>query len=96
MTFRRYIGFGILIFFLGGFGAYWLNSLVVLKLLGFLSTTYGIIKWFKATTLSEEFQKEEGEDLLTYFWNKILLQLWTFILYSWMLLTMLFWILKFI
>ncbi|MEP2671558.1 MAG: hypothetical protein ABJH04_21315 [Cyclobacteriaceae bacterium] len=90
MTFGRLIGYGILVFWIGEFGAIWIEFLSPIKLIGFAMTSYGIYVWFKTKRFADEF-RYENEDVLTYFWNKIVLKLWTFILYTWMCFSILFW-----
>ncbi len=91
MTFGKFIGYGILVFLIGEFGAIWIDILAPLKAIGLLLTSFGIYLWFKTRDMAEEFGYE-NDGVLTYFWNKIVLKFWTFIFLLWMLFSTLFWI----
>lgn len=85
-TINKLIGFGILIFSLGFFlGLYWIRFLQLLMPLGSLMTFVGVFFFFKEINLSVEFTKHPKEDILTFFWNVIVLKLWTFIFVIWMI-----------
>lgn len=80
--------YGILIFCVGFFlGIMWIRYLQLLIPVGSLMTLTGTIFYVKQTNLVEEFKKDEDEDILTYFWNTIVLKLWTIIFLLWMLFT---------
>lgn len=83
---NRFIGYGILVFSIGFFvGLNWLKYLQLLMPIGSLMTFLGVFCFFKDTNLSEQFRKAPHEDVLTYFWNVIVLKLWTFIFVLWMI-----------
>lgn len=83
---NRLIGYGVLTFAVGYIVGYaWVKPLQYLILVGTLMTYSGIISFFKETDLNQEFKAEKGEDAMTYFWNRIVLKVWTFIFMVWML-----------
>lgn len=53
--------------------------------IGSLMTFAGVFFFFKDTNLNEQFREPDHEDVLTYFWNVIVLKLWTFIFVLWMI-----------
>jgi hypothetical protein len=83
---NKLTGYGILLFSIGFFfGVHWIKYLQLLMPLGFLMTFAGVFFFFKDTDLREQFSKDSNEDVLTYFWNVLVLKLWTFIFVLWML-----------
>jgi hypothetical protein len=83
---NRLIGYGILVFVVGFFaGQFWTFYLQWLIPIGTIMTFTGVFFFFKTTNLTEEFTKDKNEDVLTYFWNVIVLKLWTFIFMLWMI-----------
>jgi hypothetical protein len=85
-TINRLIGYGILVFSIGFFlGVHWIKYLQLLMPLGSLMTFLGVIYFFKETNLEDQFKKHPREDMLTYFWNVIVLKLWTSIFVLWMI-----------
>jgi hypothetical protein len=82
----RLIGYGILIFSIGFFaGLLWLNYFQLLIPIGSLMTFVGVFYFFRVADWNEEFRKDPKEDVLTFFWNAIVLKLWTFIFVVWMI-----------
>lgn len=70
-----YIGF--LIFLIGFISEFFdLGMFRFLELIGTWISTYAIIKWLGNSKLKDKFHRENGEDVLTYFWNKIVIRLW--------------------
>lgn len=85
-TINKLIGFGILLFVIGVFvGRIWIHDLQWLIPIGTLMTITGVFFFFKTTNLNDEFTKDKNEDILTYFWNVIVLKFWTFIFMLWMI-----------
>jgi mannose/fructose/N-acetylgalactosamine-specific phosphotransferase system component IIC len=83
---NRLIGYGILVFIFGFFaGQFLFTYLQFLIPIGTLVTFTGVFFYFKTTNLINEFTKYRNEDILTYFWNVIVLKLWTFIFVLWMI-----------
>jgi len=82
---NRLIGYGILVFLVGFLGLHLIEYVQLLMPVGSLLTFIGVFFFFKDTKLSDQFRKEPGEDALTYFWNVIVLKLWTFIIVVWMI-----------
>jgi hypothetical protein len=77
-TINRLIGYGILIFVLGNcMWALCLGRFAWFMHLGSILTFIGVFYFFKDTDLQEQFRKDPKEDVLTYFWNVIVLKLWT-------------------
>jgi hypothetical protein len=82
---NRLIGYGILVFSVGFFiGLHWIRYFQLLMPMGFLMTFIGVFYFFRSVNLTKQFEKDEREDVLTYFWNVIVLKLWTFIFLIWM------------
>ncbi len=80
------IGFGILIFLIGfAVGLSWISYLQWLMPAGSIMTFTGVFFFFKTTNLQEEFARGRNEDFLTYFWNVLVLKIWTFIFMLWMI-----------
>jgi len=85
-TINRLVGFGILIFIVGTFaGVFRISYLSWLVHLGSVLTFTGIFFFFKDTNLSQQFRKDPKDDSLTYFWNVIVLKLWTAMFAMWMI-----------
>lgn len=63
---------------------------------GALISSYAIIKWLRNPGFREKFKRAEGEDGLTYFWNKLVIKLWVGILFLFMFFNSLFYFLKLI
>ncbi|UII27511.1 hypothetical protein LVD15_03505 [Fulvivirga maritima] len=85
-TINRLIGYGILIFTVGYIlGLTVSKYLQLLVVVGSLSTFVGIFYFFKPVKLRDEFRKDPNDDILTYFWNAIVLKFWTFIFFVWMI-----------
>jgi hypothetical protein len=83
---NRLIGFGILTFVFGyALGFYLTRYFQLLIPIGTSLTFIGVYYFFKHTNLIEEFSKKPHEDMLTYFWNAIVLKLWTSIFILWMI-----------
>ena len=83
---NKMIGYGILVFVVGFFAGQFLTTyLQWLIPIGTLMTFTGVFFYFKTTSLTEEFTKNRNDDVLTYFWNVIVLKLWTFIFMLWMI-----------
>jgi hypothetical protein len=93
-TINRLIGYGILVFSIGfSLGLTWLKYMQLLMPFGSLMTLVGVFYFFRDTNLNEQFRKAKSEDVMTYFWNVIVLKLWTFVFVLWMIsmdLTMIF------
>jgi hypothetical protein len=85
-TINKLIGYGILVFSIGFFlGLNWLKYLQLLMPIGSLMTFVGVFYFFKDTNLNDQFKKADNEDVLTYFWNVIVLKFWTFVFVLWMI-----------
>lgn len=85
-TINRLIGYGILVFVTGFFfGLFWIKYLQLLMPVGSLMTFIGVFFFFKDTKLSDQFTKNPKDDVLTYFWDVIVLKFWTFIFVLWMI-----------
>jgi len=83
---NRLIGFGIVVFLMGVFlGFNWIKHLQLLIPVGSLMTFCGVFFFFKYTNLTEQFHKDPDEDALTYFWDVVILKLWTFGFILWMI-----------
>jgi hypothetical protein len=83
---NRLIGIGILIFVLGFFAGQFINAFLLWLIpIGSIMTFIGVFLYFKTTNLRDEFSFKQNDDLLTYFWNVIILKLWTFIFMLWMI-----------
>jgi hypothetical protein len=83
---NRLIGYGILIFLIGFIiGFFWVKYFQLLIPIGSLMTFIGVFYFFKETDLKIEFTKNKNDDILTYFWNVIVLKLWTLIFIIWMI-----------
>jgi hypothetical protein len=52
---------------------------------GSLMTFAGVFFFFKDTNLTEQLRKDPNEAVMTYFWNVLVLKLWTFIFVLWMI-----------
>ena len=79
-----YVGFSI--FLLGHFSELVsLEFLEFLQIVGSLIALGSIVLWFMTPNFSEKFKREKGEDALTYFWNKIVIRLWSgmFLMFMW-------------
>jgi hypothetical protein len=80
-TINKLIGFGVLVFAMGYIaGIAWNRYFQLLIPVGFLMTQSGTILYLKYTNLKEEFKINPKESPLTYFWNVIVLKMWTIIL----------------
>jgi hypothetical protein len=53
--------------------------------IGSALTFTGVFYFFKDTNLAEQFRKDDNEDILTFFWNVVVLKLWTGIFIVWMI-----------
>jgi hypothetical protein len=83
---NRLIGYGILVFVVGFFaGQFWTPYLLWLIPIGTIMTFTGVFFFFKTTNLTDEFTKRKNDDVLTYFWNVLVLKLWTFMFMVWMI-----------
>lgn len=83
---NRLIGYGILVFVVGFFAGQLLTAyLQWLIPMGTAMTFIGVFFFFKTTNLTVEFSKNPGDDILTYFWNVIVLKLWVLIFILWMI-----------
>ncbi len=77
-TINRLIGYGILVFLIGFFlGVNWIKSVQLLIPIGSLMTFFGVFYFLKQTNLREEFRMNPKDDVLTYFWDVLVLKLWT-------------------
>jgi hypothetical protein len=86
-TINRIIGYGILVFLIGFFiGVHWIKYVQLLIPVGSLMAFFGVFYFFKQTDLEEEFTMDPKDDLLTYFFDVIVLKFWTFIILIWMIL----------
>lgn len=84
-TTNRLIGYGILVFSIGFFiGVHWIKYVQLLMPLGSISTFIGVFYFLKNTNLTTEFTMNPKDDILTYFWNVIVLKLWTLTFVFWM------------
>jgi hypothetical protein len=85
---NKLIGFGILIFLIGFIlGSFWIEYFQWLIPVGTIMTFLGLFYFIKITDLVAEFTKDKHEDILTYFWNVLVLKIWTFIFILWMIIT---------
>jgi hypothetical protein len=85
-TINSFIGYGILIFVTGFVtGMLWLRYLQLLMPLGSVITFTGVFLFFTKTNLTEQFRKDPRDHVLTYFWNVLVLKLWTFNFVVWMI-----------
>lgn len=81
-----YIGF--LLFVAGNILIFFhLKSLEFVKVIGTAISIYGVIQWLRTKGLADKFKKEKNEDGLTYFWNKLVIRLWSGIFFAMMLLS---------
>ena len=84
-TINRLIGYGILLFLIGFFlGVNWIKSVQLLIPIGSLMTFFGVFYFLKQTNLQEEFRMNPKDDVLTYFWDVLVLKLWTCMFLIWM------------
>jgi hypothetical protein len=80
------IGYGILVFVVGFFAGQLLTAyLQWLIPMGTAMTFIGVFFFFKTTNLTVEFSKKKDDDILTYFWNVIVLKIWTLVFMLWMI-----------
>lgn len=85
-TVNRLIGYGILIFLIGFFvGVNWVKYGQLLIPLGSLMTFVGVFFFLRQTDMREEFRMDRRDDVLTYFWNVLVLKLWTLMFLIWMM-----------
>lgn len=85
-TINRLIGYGILVFLIGFFlGVNWIKSVQLLIPIGSLMTFFGAFYFLKQTNLQEEFRMNPKDDVLTYFWDVLVLKLWTCMFLIWMI-----------
>ena len=85
-TINRLIGYGILVFLIGFFlGVNWIKSLQLLIPIGSLMTVFGVFYFLKQTNLQGEFREDPKDDVLTYFWDVLVLKLWTCMFLIWMI-----------
>ncbi len=78
-----YIGF--LLFLVGYILVFFeLGLFEILKPIGTLISTYAIVQWLRTSGLGDKFKKEKEDDGLTYFWNKVVIRLWSGMLFSFM------------
>jgi len=54
--------------------------------LGTFIVFLGIYYFFKTVDLAKEFEFKDDDDFLAYFWNVLVLKIWTFIIFIWMIL----------
>ncbi|AYB33430.1 hypothetical protein D4L85_23825 [Chryseolinea soli] len=81
-----YIGF--LLFLVGDILIFFhLESFGFVKVIGTAVSLYAVIQWLRTKGLADKFKKEKNEDALTYFWNKLVLRLWSGIFFAVMLLS---------
>ena len=90
-----YIGF--LLFLVGYVSAFFdFGLLEFLNPIGTLISIYALIQWFRSSGLGNKFTREKGEDGLTYFWNKIVIRLWSGMFFAFMFLSTLTYLLQII
>jgi len=78
-----YIGF--LLFLIGYISVFFgLGLFESLKPIGTAISIYAIIQWFRASGLGDKFKREKDEDGLTYFWKKVVIRLWSGMLFTFM------------
>lgn len=83
---NRLIGYGILIFLIGFLvGVNLIKHVQLLIPFGSLMTFFGVFYFLRQTNLQEEFRMDPKDDALTYFWNVIVLKLWTCMFLIWMI-----------
>ncbi|AKQ47188.1 hypothetical protein TH63_18565 [Rufibacter radiotolerans] len=90
-----YLGF---IVFLIGYSSvfFGLGILEFLQIIGTAISILAIKRWLRAPEFKAKFRKENNEDGLTYFWNKIVMRLWSAMFFSFMLFSTLSYFLRFI
>jgi hypothetical protein len=66
-------------------GIFWIRYLQVLMPLGSISTFVGVFYYLRNTNMRTAFDKDPKDDILTYFWNVIVLKFWTFTFVIWMI-----------
>jgi len=59
-----------------------LNFLEFLKVIGTLVSSFALVQWLRAANMARKFKKEENEDELTFFWNKIAIRIWSGIIFT--------------
>lgn len=71
-----YIGFAI---YLAGYLSQFsqLKFLRILILVGTLVSMVAISVWYRTPNFKDKFTREKGENALTYFWNKMVIRLWS-------------------
>lgn len=88
-----YIGF--LLFLVGYISVFFDFGLFeFLKPIGTLISIYAIIQSLRVSGLGDKFKREKDEDELTYFWNKVVIQLWSGMLFIFMFLSSLTYLLQ--
>lgn len=58
------------------------NFLEFLKVIGTLISSFALVQWLRAENISRKFRKEDSEDELTFFWNKIAIRIWSGIIFT--------------
>ena len=83
---NRLIGYGILVFLIGLFlGVNWIKCVQLLIPIRSLMTFFGVFYFLKQTNIQEEFRMNPKDDVLTYFWDVLVLKLWTCMFLIWMI-----------
>lgn len=83
-TFYILVSMGILLFFAGLIIRSVYQFVWLIPLATALTLT-GIVQFFRVTDFRTEFIFDVRDDIMTYFWNVIVLKLWSFIFIVWML-----------
>ncbi len=58
------------------------SFLEFLKVIGTLISSFALVQWLRAENMTRKFRKEEDEDELTFFWNKIAIRIWSGIIFT--------------
>jgi len=78
-----YIGF--LLFLIGYISVFFDFGLFeFLKIIGTLISIYAIVQWLRTSGLADKFKREKDEGGLTYLWNKVVIRLWSGMLFTFM------------
>lgn len=90
-----YLGFAI---FLVGYASQFtqLKFLRILVLAGTAISIVGVAMWLRTSNFKNRFAREKSEDGLTFFWNKIVIRLWSAMFFSVMLVASLIYLLEMI
>jgi hypothetical protein len=59
-----------------------LNFLEFLKVVGTLISSLALVQWLRVEDIAAKFRKDEHENQLSFFWNKIAIRIWSGIIFT--------------